>query len=75
MAFAPERFERFPEPPARMPVDFGVDGPNDIRIAITPTGFIVVGRPRQADATAAALHRQTMLGDQVRNSVTLLRRP
>ena len=46
-----------------MPVDFGVDGPDDICIAITITGFIVVGRPRQADATVAALHRQMMLGE------------
>jgi len=55
--------------------DHDINRLDDVGIAFASQGGLVVGRPRQADAAATALYREMMLGNQVRNGITLLRRP
>ena len=70
-----QHFEAFPETPTRMLVDHRIDGFDDLGITIMPFGCLVIGRPRESEATATASHRQTMLGNQVSDSFALISRP
>jgi hypothetical protein len=72
---APQNLKAFPETPAGMLLNQDVDSLDNFNITIITLRCPVIGRPRKADATAASLHRQVMLGNQIRNSVALLRRP
>jgi len=67
--------EAFPKTPAGMLVDHRVNGLDDFGITIMPSGDLVIGRPREFETATTALHRQTMLGNQVRHGVAFVRRP
>ena len=58
-----------------MLVDDRIDRLDDLGVPVISTGELIIGRPRQTDAAAASLHGEAMLGDQIRDGVTLLRRP
>ena len=70
-----QHLETFPKAPARMFVDHRIDSIDDLSITIVPCGYLVIGRPRESEATATASHRQTMLSNQVSDSFALIGRP
>ena len=70
-----QHLETFPKAPTRMLVDHRIDSVVDLGITIIPFGCLVIGRPRESEATATASHRQTMLGNQVSDSFSLVSRP
>jgi len=49
-------FPAFPETPAGMFVEHAIDGIDDFGITILSRRCSVMGRPRQANAAATALH-------------------
>ena len=71
----PQIFAAFPEAPAAMFIEDPVDGINNIRIPVCARLRLIIGRPRQTDTAATALHRQTVLGDQIGDGFTLVGRP
>jgi hypothetical protein len=60
LPFAPQGLVCFPETPAGVLVDERIYCLNDFGIPLINFGSLVVGRPRQFDATATSLYGQLM---------------
>ena len=58
-----QHLEAFPKAPTRMLVDHRIDGVDNLGITNMPFGYLIVGRPRESEATATAPYRQAMLGN------------